>query len=98
MTNDRYSGTTRRQHGRVDVKASTSNMLAQVQEQKQKGDSQHHPTINSCLVRIPGTINSKCSQTVQIIQRWEGQRLDKLSIARFQEMVNKCKARAIHVY
>ena len=73
-------------------------MLAQVQEQKQKGDSQHHPTINSCLVRIPGTINSKCSQTVQIIQRWEGQRLDKLSIARFQEMVNKCKARAIHVY
>ena len=74
MTNDRYSGTTRRQHGRVDVKASTSNMLAQVQEQKQKGDSQHHPTINSCLVRVPGTINSKCSQTIQIIQRWEGQR------------------------
>jgi Primase X len=37
-----------------------------------KGDPQHHPTINSCLVRIPGTINSKCGQTVKIIQRWDG--------------------------
>jgi hypothetical protein len=33
-----------------------------------KGDRQHRPSINSCLVRIPGTINSKCSQTVKIIQ------------------------------
>ena len=24
-----------------------------------KGDRQHRPSINSCLVRIPGTINSK---------------------------------------
>ena len=39
-----------------------------------KGDCQHRPSINSCLVRIPGTINSKCGQTVQIIQRWDGQR------------------------
>ena len=39
-----------------------------------KGDRQHKPSINSCLVRIPGTVNSKSSQTVQIIQRWDGQR------------------------
>ena len=39
-----------------------------------KGDSQHNPTINSCLVRVPGTINSKCRQEVKIIQRWDGQK------------------------
>jgi len=39
-----------------------------------KGDPQHRPSISSCLVRIPGTINSKCGQTVRIIQRWDGQR------------------------
>ena len=39
-----------------------------------KGDRQHRPSINSCLVRIPGTINSKCAQEVKIIQRWDGQR------------------------
>jgi hypothetical protein len=38
------------------------------------GDPQHNPTVNSCLVRIPGTINSKCGQTVEIVQRWDGQR------------------------
>jgi hypothetical protein len=39
-----------------------------------KGDRQHKPSINSCLVRIPGTINSKCAQEVKIVRRWEGQR------------------------
>jgi Primase X len=39
-----------------------------------KGDPQHRPSINSCLVRIPGTINSKCGQVVTIIQQWDGQR------------------------
>ncbi|MFZ0328212.1 MAG: hypothetical protein WAL66_13015 [Nitrososphaeraceae archaeon] len=39
-----------------------------------KGDPQHRPSINSCLVRIPGTINSKCGQVVRILQRWDGQR------------------------
>ena len=39
-----------------------------------KGDRQHRPSINSCLDRIPGTINSKCRQTVRIIQRWDSQR------------------------
>jgi hypothetical protein len=39
-----------------------------------KGDPQHNPSVNSCLVRIPGTINSKCAQEVKIIQRWNGER------------------------
>jgi hypothetical protein len=39
-----------------------------------KGDPQHNPTVNSCLVRVPGTINSKCTQEVEIVQRWDGQR------------------------
>jgi hypothetical protein len=39
-----------------------------------KGDPQHNPSVNSCLVRIPETINSKCAQEVKIIQRWDGQR------------------------
>jgi hypothetical protein len=33
-----------------------------------KGDPQHRPSINSCLVRIPGTTNSKCVQAVEILQ------------------------------
>jgi Primase X len=39
-----------------------------------KGDPQYNPTISSCLVRIPGTINSKCGQIVKVVQRWDGQR------------------------
>ena len=39
-----------------------------------KGDRQHRPSINSCLVRVPGTTNSKCGQTVKVVQRWDGQR------------------------
>jgi hypothetical protein len=39
-----------------------------------RGDPQHNPTVNSCLVRIPGTINSKCGQEVKIVQQWDGQR------------------------
>jgi hypothetical protein len=39
-----------------------------------RGDPQHNPTVNSCLVRIPGTINSKCKEEVKIIQKWDGHR------------------------
>jgi hypothetical protein len=37
-----------------------------------KGDVQHRPSIKSCLLRIPGTINSKCNQEVKIVQKWNG--------------------------
>jgi hypothetical protein len=39
-----------------------------------KSDPQHRPSIKSCLIRIPGTINSKYNQEVRIIQRWDGTR------------------------
>ncbi|MGC1133800.1 MAG: DNA primase noncatalytic subunit PriX [Nitrososphaeraceae archaeon] len=37
-----------------------------------KCDPQHRPSIKSCLIRIPGTTNSKCNQAVKIVQRWDG--------------------------
>src|SRR4051794_1814027 len=39
-----------------------------------KADPQHRPSIKSCLVRVPGTINSKNGQQVQVIQKWNGKR------------------------
>ena len=36
-----------------------------------KSDPQHNPTVNSCLMRIPGTLNSKCGREVGIVQEWD---------------------------
>jgi hypothetical protein len=36
-----------------------------------KSDPQHNPTVNSCLMRIPGTLNSKCGREVSIMQEWD---------------------------
>jgi non-catalytic primase subunit PriX-like protein len=41
---------------------------------KGKADPNHRPSIKSCLVRVPGTSNSKNGQQVQVIQRWDGKR------------------------
>lgn len=37
-----------------------------------KEDPKHNPSIYSCLIRIPGTINSKYNEEVKIIQKWDG--------------------------
>jgi hypothetical protein len=37
-----------------------------------KSDPLHRPSIKSCLIRIPGTVNSKCSQQVTIVRKWNG--------------------------
>jgi Primase X len=43
-------------------------------------DRLHNPTVKSCLLRIPGSLNSKCIPNrgeyakVKIIQRWDGKR------------------------
>jgi Primase X len=42
-------------------------------------DCLHNPTVKSCLVRIPGSLNSKCvikgtDAEVKIIQKWDGVR------------------------
>lgn len=41
-----------------------------------KSDSQHNYTVsfNNCMLRIPGSINSKNGQTVKIVQKWDGNR------------------------
>jgi hypothetical protein len=42
-------------------------------------DRLHNPTVKSCLVRIPGSLNSKCviklqDAEVKIIQKWDSTR------------------------
>ncbi|HKR73430.1 MAG TPA: DNA primase noncatalytic subunit PriX [Candidatus Nitrosocosmicus sp.] len=37
-----------------------------------KVDPKHNPSIYSCLIRIPGTINSKNNEKVKVIQNWNG--------------------------
>jgi hypothetical protein len=37
-----------------------------------KADHSHNPTFKSCMLRIPGSINSKCDEQVNIIQKWNG--------------------------
>lgn len=37
-----------------------------------KGDPKHNPSIYSCLIRVPGSINSKYNEEVKIIQKWDG--------------------------
>jgi Primase X len=60
----------------LDGKDLTSKFIHFAEEYltNKKEDPQHNPTVNSCLVRVPGTINSKCAQEVKIIQRWDGQK------------------------
>ena len=41
-----------------------------------KADKKHAPSIKSCLIRIPNTINSKNGEPVKIVQRWDGYRPD----------------------
>jgi len=39
-----------------------------------RSDPSHNPSLKSCMVRIPGSINSKNGQQVQITQEWDGHR------------------------
>jgi hypothetical protein len=41
-----------------------------------KSDPSHNPSFKSCLIRIPGSYNSKCydSTQIKIIQNWDGHR------------------------
>ena len=36
-----------------------------------KHDPRHWPSVNSCLLRVPGTYNSKNGQQVRVVQRWD---------------------------
>ena len=39
-----------------------------------KADKQNNPSFKSCLLRIPGSINSKYGNKVTIVQKWNGYR------------------------
>ena len=39
-------------------------------------DANHNPSFKSCMVRVPGSINSKNGEHVKIIQKWDGKRPD----------------------
>lgn len=45
-----------------------------------KHDPKHNPSTKSCLLRIPGTLNSKHKENVKIIQKWDGKEADAKSI------------------
>lgn len=53
-----------------------------------KADPNHRPKYKTCLIRIPGTYNSKClkkgltkeESTVKVIQEWNGKRVDVESL------------------
>jgi hypothetical protein len=52
-------------------------------------DRSHHPALKSCMLRIPGSLNSRCKAAgtdaeVKILQKWNGHRPDyKLLIGSF---------------
>ena len=36
-----------------------------------KSDPNHNPSFSSCMVRVPGSINSKCGEIVKVVQEWD---------------------------
>jgi hypothetical protein len=54
-----------------------------------KGDPQHDPTVNSCLVRIPGTINSKCAQLTRHFVNREEQAKPIAQTSKVISMINE---------
>jgi hypothetical protein len=60
-----------------------------------KKDGCNNTSLKSCLLRVPGSINSKCKEEVKIIQEWDGYRPDvKLLLGNFHsylvgEMIKK---------
>jgi hypothetical protein len=39
-----------------------------------KNDPSNHPSVNSCLLRVPGSINSKNNKVVEVVQLWNKNR------------------------
>jgi hypothetical protein len=59
-------------------------------------DRLHNPTVNSCLIRLPGSLNSKCPNKgqdaeVKIIQRWDAKGCEILEGSLFKRelMISK---------
>jgi hypothetical protein len=68
----------------AELDPNTSNKFLQFAERylsKNQHDKSHYPAIKSCMLRIPGSINSKCKpegldSEVKIVQKWDGHRPD----------------------
>jgi hypothetical protein len=45
-----------------------------------KADTNHNPSLKSCMVRIPGSINSKNGEKVRILQEWNRNRPSIISL------------------
>ena len=52
-----------------------------------RADKNHNPSFKSCLLRIPGSINSKNMQQVTIVQKWNGYR-PRLTIDLMDEFIS----------
>jgi hypothetical protein len=84
------------------LESHTSNKFLQFVERYLSGNRQdkgHHPALKSCMLRIPGSLNSKCKTAgidpeVKIIQRWDGHRPSyKLLLGSFYaDLVGKNRA------
>jgi Primase X len=60
-----------------------------------KNDTCNNPSLKSCLLRVPGSINSKNLKTVEIVQDWNGKR-PRANIL-LQDFYIKCAARMLAV-
>ena len=50
--------------------------FAEIYLSDNRSDPNHNPSFNSCMVRIPNSINSKNALQVKIVQQWDGKRPD----------------------
>ena len=66
-----------------DIISNSFLRFASVYLSANKRDRKNYPSLNSCLLRIPSSLNSKClaagavnAATVRILQEWDGKRPD----------------------
>lgn len=64
-----------------------------------KADVNHNPSIRSCMLRIPGSINSKSNKEVNILKRWNGYRPEiEYLIPDFIEYLSRFKTPSPIIY
>lgn len=67
-----------------------------------RSDPAHYPSFKSCMIRIPGSINSKNGKQVQIVQRWDGVTKPKINLLLYEFsrwlIYNRVKSRSKPIY
>jgi Primase X len=67
-----------------------------------KSDPAHNPSFKSCMIRIPGSINSKNGKEVKIVQKWDGVTRPKINLLLYEFsrwlIYNRVKVRSKPVY